>query len=132
MFPLFLFAGLLMLMPLTILIQERQVQAVLETVTEQICQMPKAEELGESVWYGIVMAELTGKLDNERIRNLSLKKSTFFTPEDEIDLIAEYEIGSAISCFADRDRKAAKSQFSQDMDRKNGNPVRKWTGGRTG
>ncbi len=91
-FPLFLFAGLLMLMPLTILDQERQVQAVLETVTEQICQMPKAEELGESVWYGIVMAELTGKLDNERIRNLSLKKSTFFTPEDEIDLIAEYEI----------------------------------------
>ncbi|MFR4438653.1 MAG: hypothetical protein ACLT46_01825 [Hungatella sp.] len=29
-FPLFLFAGLLMLMPLTILDQERQVQAVLE------------------------------------------------------------------------------------------------------
>lgn len=91
-FPLFLFAGLLMLMPLRILDQERQVQTALETITEQISQMPQAEELGETIWHGIAAAELRGKLDSKKIRNLSLKKSAFFTAEDEIDLVAEYEI----------------------------------------
>ena len=81
-----------MLMPLSILDQERQVQAAMETVTGQISQIPEAEELGEGIWYGIAAAELTKKLDSERIRNLSLKQSSFFTQEDEIDLIAEYEI----------------------------------------
>lgn len=79
-----------MLMPLSIMDQERQVQAAMEVVTEQISQMPEA--LGEESWYGIAAVELAAKLDSKKIRNLTLKQSSFLTEEDEIDLIADYEI----------------------------------------
>lgn len=105
--PLFLFAGVLLMMPFRILDIERQVQAHLEAVGEDISQsayftMEPAvgkESLTAATAYGYAEAAVRIKLRELPIKNLSLASSQLLDDKETVYLVADYEVELPFSVF---------------------------------
>lgn len=114
--PLFLFVMLTMMMPFSIMDCQRQVQAAMESVCEDLSRAAyvsyelkenkvriKLPEGGVELGLGLSMLEDTAmmeyaqvqvreKLDMTRIHNFSLLKSEFMKDGETIKLVADYEL----------------------------------------
>lgn len=115
-FPLFLFAMMTMMMPFSIMNRQRQVQAVMESVCEDLSRLAyagyelkenktdiKLPEEGLELAFGANWLEKSAimafaevlirkKLSTIQIHKLSLLKSEILEDEETINLIAEYEL----------------------------------------
>lgn len=115
-FPLFLFAMVMLMTLFTVMDRQRQVQAVLETVCEDISRLAYADYeikrgetkiqkpgeefeqyfgqggMGESLIRAYVELRLRSQLDMKTIRGLSLAGSNLLEEGETVDLVAKYEI----------------------------------------
>jgi len=98
--PLFLFAGVILMMPFRILDVERQVQASIETVGEEISQTayfslenPRGNEvMTTAAAYVYAEAAVRMKLAKLPIENISLASSRLLTDGETVDLVVDYEL----------------------------------------
>lgn len=114
--PLFLFAMVTMTMPFSMMNRQRQVQAVVESVCEDLCRLAyvgyELEEkkteiklpedgieldfnmdgLEEGAMMAYAQVQVRRKLDGGRVRKLSLMKSEFMEDGETIHLVANYEM----------------------------------------
>lgn len=105
--PLFLFAGIVLLMPFQILDVERQVQAHVETVGEDISQsayfslgeIPEKEVLTVAAAYGYAEAAVRMKLKDLPVENISLHSSSLLEDGETVDLVVNYEFRLPFSLF---------------------------------
>lgn len=115
-FPLFLFAMVMLMTLFTVMDRQRQVQAVLESVCEDISRLAYADYeikrgetkiqkpgeefeqyfgeggIGESLVTVYVELRLRSQLDMRKIQGLSLAGSNLLTDGEMVDLVARYEI----------------------------------------
>lgn len=105
--PLFLFAGVILMMPLQIMHVERQVQASVEMIGEDISRMlyvaPEKEQ-GIGVWtegavLGYAQAAVRLKLRDLPVEDLSLLASEFLQDGQTIDLVVDYGMRLPFSMF---------------------------------
>ncbi len=105
--PLFLFSGVLLLMPFRILDVERQVQAHLETVGEEISQnayfsmenIKGKEVLTTAVAYGYAENALRSGLSRLPVSGISLASSSLLLDGETVDLVIYYDIRLPFSIF---------------------------------
>ncbi len=121
--PLFLFAMVTMTMPFSMMNSQRQAQAVVESVCEDLCRLAyvgyeleekkteiKLPEDGieldfdmEGFEEGAMMAyaqvQVRRKLDGGRFRKLSLMRSEFMEDDEMINLVASYEMALPFPVF---------------------------------
>ena len=105
--PLFLFAGIVLLMPFQILDMERQIQAHIETVGEDISQsayfslgeIPGKEVLTVAAAYGYAEAAVRIKLRDLPVKNISLHSSSLLEDGETVDLVVNYEFRLPFSVF---------------------------------
>lgn len=114
--PLFLFAMVMMTMPFSVMNRQRQVQAVVESVCEDLCRLayvgyelkekkteirlPKEgleiefdmEGLEEAAMMAYAQVQVRRKLNESQIRKLSLFQSEFMEDGEMVNLVASYEI----------------------------------------
>lgn len=123
--PLLLFAGVLLLMPFQILDVERQVQAHVESVAEDISQLAYfsmenlegKEVLTAVTAYGYAETAVRLKLKDLPVTNISLLSSELLKDGETVNLVVDYEIKLPFSVFG---RKIVK--------RRNGSYRRAWIG----
>ena len=102
--PLFLFAGLLLMMPFRILDVERQMQAIVMAVGGEIsqaaCLSVDAEELPTEL-LSITYAEaaVRGRVGDLPVQGLSLAGSSLLEDGETIDLVASYQMKLPFSLF---------------------------------
>ncbi len=105
--PFLLFAGVLLLMPFRILDVERQVQAHVETVGEDISQLAYfsmentagREALTAVTAYGYAEAAVRVKLKDLPVKNLSLASSELLKDGETVNLVVDYEMKLPFSVF---------------------------------
>lgn len=105
--PLYLFAGCVMMMPFRILSVERQVQAYVEAVGEEISQTsylslenPEGKEVLTSVTaYGYAEAAVRMKLKELPVEKISLRSSRLLEDGETVDLVVDYEMRLPFSVF---------------------------------
>lgn len=105
--PLFLFAGVLLLMPIRILDVERQVQAHVEAIGEDISQsayftmenMTGKEVLTAVTAYGYAEAAVRTKLKAFPVTRISLASSELLKDGETVNLVVDYEMKLPFSVF---------------------------------
>lgn len=121
--PLFLFAMVIMTMPCSMMNRQRQVQAVVESVCEELCQaayvgyelkekktemkLPEeglelefeADGLEGAAMMAYAQAQVRRKLGETRVRKLSLAKSEFMEDGETVNLVASYEMALPFPVF---------------------------------
>lgn len=97
--PLFLFAGMILMMPFRILDVHRQVQAVGEHVSEEIGQAAYLSKYTDedSFWntaaaYVYAEAAVRNRLKELPVRQISLLRSSLLEDGETVDLVVDYEI----------------------------------------
>lgn len=109
--PLFLFGCVSLMMPFSIMNQERKVQAVLEMVTEDISQLaygvqelegrlPEGISIGETgqafmeqaAWTAYAEVQVRTHLNTQGIKGLSLLESQILEDQETIRLVANYRV----------------------------------------
>ena len=105
--PLFLYAGVILMMPFRIMDTELQVQAVAERTSEAIGEGAYMSRYGKqgSVWntavaHAYAEMEMRIRLRNFPIQNVSLLRSSLLEDGETIDLILDYEVKMPFSVFA--------------------------------
>ena len=97
----FLFAMVLLMIPIKIMNTERRMQEALEAVGEDMAQYAYLEMLGEKTEYFALAeagaavygaAKVRDMVDTEQIKNISLLRSSILEDGYTIDLTADYEI----------------------------------------
>lgn len=93
--PLFLFGAVTLLIPCSMMNRERQVQAVLERVAEDISQMAYGASimehgLPEGTWTAYAEVQVRRQLNLPGIRELSLSGSSLLEDGENIKLVAGY------------------------------------------
>jgi len=105
--PLFLFAGIILLMPFQILDVERQVQTYIEAVGEDISQtayfsletIKGKEALTAAAAYGYAETAVRMKLKVLPVENISLSASNLLEDGETVDLVVDYELRLPFSVF---------------------------------
>ncbi len=104
--PLFLFAGVILMMPFRIMDTQRQVQAIAEHVSEQIGQTACLAMYGrtDSFWntaaaYAYGEAAVRSKLSRLPVRRILLGRSSLLEDGETIDLVIDYEVELPFSVF---------------------------------
>lgn len=112
--PLFLFAMVTMVMPFSMMNRQRQVQAAVESVCEDLCRLAyvgyeleekkteiklpegglefDVEGLEGAVMMAYAQVQVRRKLDESRIKKLSLLKSEFLEDGEMVNLTVSYEM----------------------------------------
>lgn len=97
--PLFLFAGIILMMPFRIMDVHRQVQAVGEYVSEEIGQAAYLSRYTkeESFWntaaaWAYAEAAVRNRLKDLPVSQVSLLRSSFLEDGETVDLVVDYEI----------------------------------------
>lgn len=121
-FPLFLFAMVTLMTPFSMMNRQRQVQAVVESVCEDLCRLayvgyelkekkteiklPEEEGLDfgehgldEAAMMAYAQIQIRQKLDMTKIQKLSLLKSEFLNEDEMVILTANYELKLPFSVF---------------------------------
>lgn len=136
-FPLFLFAMVIMMMPFSMMDHQRQVQAVLESVCEDLSRLayvgyelqenkteiklPEGElepglsidGLGETAMMAYAWLQVSKRLKDIPVKKLSLLRSEFMKDGEMVSLIADYELSLPFSLF----RMSGISMTSQSCRR---------------
>lgn len=122
--PLFLFAAVMMTMPFSIMNRERQVQAVVESVAEDICQLAykshlsnQKETVGQMAWNVYAQLQVGRKLNHINIQNLSLRESELLEDGETVKLIVHYQLPLPFPIFR-----------MKSVSRTNGSYRRAWVG----
>lgn len=104
--PLFLYAGVILMMPFRILDVQRQVQAVAEQVSESIGETACISRFGEeeTFWnsqaaFAYAQAAVRAKLKPLPVEGVSLGRSSLLEDGESIDLVVDYEIRLPFSVF---------------------------------
>ena len=104
--PLFLYAGIVLMMPFRIMDIQRQVQAWAEHTSEAISETACISKYGkeESVWntaaaYAYAEVEMRVRLKNLPVQRVSLLRSSLLEDGETIDLVLDYEIKLPFSVF---------------------------------
>ena len=105
--PLFLFAGVLLMMPFRMLDVERQVQAHVEAVGEDISQMAYfslentqgKEVLTTAAAFGYAEAAVRTKLKDLPVERITLLGSSLLGDGETVDLVVNYEMRLPFSVF---------------------------------
>lgn len=105
--PLFLFAGVILMMPFQILNVERQVQAHVEMVGEKMSQMSyvdagtiaESDFLTTAAAIGYADMAVRTKLKDLPIDRISLMSSRFLQDGETVDLVVDYEMKLPFSVF---------------------------------
>lgn len=105
--PLFLFAGIILLIPFQILDVERKIQAHIEAVGEDISQtayfsletIEGKEALTVAAAYGYAEAAVRLKLKELPVEKISLSASNLLEDGETVDLVVDYEFRLPFSVF---------------------------------
>lgn len=127
--PLFLFAGVILMMPFRILDIERQVQASIEAVGEDISQTayfslenPEGREvLTSAAAYGYAEAAVRMKLGKLPVDRISLASSRLLADGETVELVVDYELRLPFSVFGLESVKRRNRCFRRAWIGKSGN-----------
>ena len=115
--PLFLFGGVILMMPFRVLDVHRQVQAVGEHVSEEIGQAAYLSKYTDedSFWntaaaHAYAEAAVRTRLEDLPVHQLSLLRSSLLQDGETVDLVMDYEIRLPFSVFGLNSVKQTKEK----------------------